>query len=549
MRSATMARLHSLRPVAACARPTLLTRSGIRTLSSGSTKLNQSALSKISSGGVTVPAYDREALEAEPAIVHMGVGGFHRSHMALYTCDALKVSNNDASWAICGVGIMPGDALMRDALSSQDGLYTVLSRGQNTNEARVCGAIVKYLLAPDDPEAVLAQMCAAHTRIVSLTITEKGYCAKDLGAMLLDEAHPFVQHDAKEPASPQSGLGFVVTALARRRASGLPPFTVLSCDNLQGNGTTARTLTLAMAKVMEPGLGASGEGLAKWIESSVSFPNTMVDRITPATTAEVRAAAEGFGIDDAWPVAAEDFAQWVIEDEFPLGRPPWELATPVGPTSAALLVEDVVPYELMKLRLLNGGHSALAYTSYLLGHRTTDAAMADADVETFVKAYMAEVHPRVAAVPGVDLVAYQARLIERFSNPSIGDQIQRLCEDGSQKMEVFIAPPTRESVAIDAPTPCAAFATAMWIKYRTGIDCGGVPIEITDPGAAPTLQPLAAVAVAATDAASVRAFVHAALGTALSESDAFVGGVASSLASLEKDGPRAALQGFLAAAR
>ena len=398
-----------------------------------STKLNQAALAKLN---VSVPAYDRAALAEKPSIVHLGVGGFHRSHMALYTCDALSSQGTDGGWAICGVGLMPGDALMRDALTSQDCMYTVLSRGQNTNEARVCGSIVKYLLAPDDPEAVLAQMSAETTKIVSLTITEKGYCAKDLGAMLLDESHPFVVHDQATPATPQSGLGYVVASLARRRAAGLPPFTVLSCDNLQGNGTTARTLTLAMAKLMAPSLGASGEGLVAFIESSVHFPNTMVDRITPATTDEVRAAVADFGVEDTWPVAAEDYIQWVIEDEFPLGRPAWEKAAPIGAESAALLVADVVPYELMKLRLLNGGHSALAYTSYLLGHRTTDAAMADDDVSTFVKAYMAEVHPRVAAVPGVDLVAYQARLIERFSNPAIGDQIQRLCEDGSQKMEV-----------------------------------------------------------------------------------------------------------------
>ncbi len=514
----------------------------------GSVKLNQGALDAIASSGIEVPAYGREALAEKPAIVHLGVGGFHRSHMALYTCEALKQPDVQAEgWAICGVGIMPGDANMRDALQSQDCLYTVLSRGQNTNEVRVCGAIVKYLLAPDDPEAVLAQMCLPLTKIVSMTITEKGYCASDLGAMKLDLAHPLVVHDATEPHSPKSALGFVVTALARRRATGQPPFTVLSCDNLQGNGTTARTLTLAMAEAMAPALGTSGEGLVQWIESSVKFPNTMVDRITPATTAKVIAATSALGVDDAWPVAAEDFAQWVIEDDFPEGRPPWEQSAPLGVESTALLVGDVVPYELMKLRLLNGGHSALAYVSYLLGHRTTDAAMADADICAFVKLYMAEVRPRVAAVPGVDLDNYQARLIERFSNPAIGDQIQRLCEDGSQKMEVFIAPPARESVALVEPTRCASFATAMWIKYRSALDCEGAPIEITDPGASPSLQSLATEAVAATDVASSRAFVLAALGKALGDDDAFVTGVADGLASLEKEGPRMALKQFLAA--
>jgi len=282
----------------------------------------------------------------------------------------------------------------------------------------------------------------------------------------------------------------------------------------------------------------------------VPFPNTMVDRITPATTPEVREAVRSeHGIEDAWPVVAEDYAQWVVEDAFPLGRPPWEKAAPVGDTSAALLVEDVVPYELMKLRLLNGGHSSLAYVSYLLGHRTTDAAMADDDVATFVQAYMGEVRPRVSAVPGVDLDAYQARLIERFSNPAIGDQIQRLCEDGSQKMEVFVAPPSRESTALGEPTPCAAFATAMWIQYRSGVDCDGAPIEITDPGAAASLQPLAVAAADATDVPSSRAFIRAALGSTLSESDGFVEGVAHALTALKADGPRSALQGFMAARR
>jgi len=511
-------------------------------------KLGAAALEALRGGGIEVPPYARDGpLAEQPGIFHLGVGGFHRSHMAMYTCEALRQPGAVTDgWSICGVGMMPADAAMRDALGPQDNLFTVLSRGQSTNEARVCGAITKYMLAPDDPAAVVAQMSAASTRIVSLTITEKGYCASDLGAMKLDATHPFVTHDASTPTLPKSGLGFVVTALAQRRAAGIAPFTVLSCDNLQGNGTTARTLTLAMAELMAPALGADGKGLAEWIASSVPFPNTMVDRITPATTAEVREAVRAHGIEDAWPVAAEDFAQWVIEDEFPLGRPPWEKATPVGAESAALLVEDVVPYELMKLRLLNGGHSSLAYVSYLLGHRTTDAAMADGDVSTFVQAYMAEVRPRVAAVPGVDLDAYQARLIERFSNPAIGDQIQRLCEDGSQKMEVFIAPPTRESTALSAPTSCAAFATAMWIQYRSGVDCDGVPIEITDPGAAPSLQPLAVDAVAAADVPTSRAFVQAALGLSLAESDTFVEGVAQALATLKSDGPRAALQGFMA---
>ena len=226
-----------------------------------SIKLSQGTLGAIASSGITVPRYSRDTLAEKPAIVHLGVGGFHRSHMALYTCEALKHPEAQAgSWAICGVGVMPGDASMRDALRSQDCLYTVLSRGLNSNEAQVCGAIVKYLLAPDDPEAVLDQMLSTATKIVSLTITEKGYCASDLGAMKLDVTHPFVVHDTTNPESPKSALGFIVTALSRRRAAGRPPFTVLSCDNLQGNGTTARTLTLAMAAAMAPALGAAGEG-------------------------------------------------------------------------------------------------------------------------------------------------------------------------------------------------------------------------------------------------------------------------------------------------
>jgi len=510
-------------------------------------KLSTAALTSLGAAGVVVPPYARDGvLATAPGIVHLGVGGFHRSHMAVYTCEALRQPEMVAEgWGICGVGMMPADVAMKDALGGQDGMYTVLSRGKNTSEARVCGAITKFLHAPEDPAAVLAQMAAESTRIVSLTITEKGYCAADLGAMKLDVSHPFVQHDSSAPSLPKSGLGFVVAALARRRSDGLAPFTVLSCDNLQGNGTTARTLTLAMAEQMAPALGAAGEGLVAWIEESVRFPNAMVDRITPATTPEVKAAVAGFGIEDAWPVVGEDFAQWVIEDEFPLGRPKWENAAPLGAESAALLVDDVVPYELMKLRLLNGGHSSLAYLGYLLGHRTTDAAMADDDVFSFVRAYMAEVRPRVAAVPGVDLDAYQSRLVERFSNPAISDQIQRLCEDGSQKMNVFIAPPTRESTELGAPTPCAAFVTAMWIQYRSGVDCEGEPIQITDPGAAPSLQPLAAEAAAATDAATARAFVEEALGKTLAENDPFVEGVAASLSSLKANGPRTALQAFM----
>lgn len=372
------------------------------------------------------------------------------------------------------------------------------------------------------------------------------YCAADLGKMELDQANPLVVHDVAKPHLPKSALGFIVAALARRRAAGIPPFTVLSCDNLQGNGVTARTLTLAMASIMAPGLGSAGDGLVEWIRTMVKFPNTMVDRITPATTPQVIAATSEFGVEDAWPVVAEDFSQWVIEDEFSLGRPAWEKAAPVGPTSAPIMVRDVVPYEIMKLRLLNGGHSALAYVSYLLGHRTTDNAMADDAVSAFVKAYMAEVLPRVPTVPGVDLVKYCARLVERFSNPAICDQIQRLCEDGSQKMEVFVAPPARESVSSGASTKCAAFATAMWVKYRSGIDCDGFSIEITDPGAAASLQPLAVQATAEVNVPRTRAFILAALGNVLAEDEAFVGAVTAALDSLTKNGPRTALGLFLA---
>ena len=298
--------------------------------------LCQETLSSISSA-VQLPTYDRAALIV--GIVHFGVGGFHRAHQAMYT-DRLMNQGEAHDWGICGVGVTPADIAMKQALDVQDGLYTlVIKHADGTLEPRVIGSIVRYLYAPDDPEAVLEMMANEQTRIVSMTITEGGYNVNQVTGEF-DTLNPLVQRDLEGKAAPVTVFGLVVEALRRRRLAGVAPFTVMSCDNLPGNGDLTKAMFAAFAELIEPELG-------NWVRRSVAFPNSMVDRITPVTSDEDRALLlESFGVLDQWPVVCEAFTQWVLQDEFPTGRPAWEDA-------GVQVVADVEPYELMKLRLLN----------------------------------------------------------------------------------------------------------------------------------------------------------------------------------------------------
>jgi mannitol 2-dehydrogenase len=416
-------------------------------------------------GHLPTPAYDRARVT--PGVVHVGVGGFHRAHQAMYH-DRLMNEGKALDWGICGVGLLPADRRMKDALDTQDGLYTlVIKHADGTFQPRVIGALVEYLFAPDDPEAVIERMAAAAVRIVSLTVTEGGYNIHHVTGEF-DLTEPQVARDLEPGAVPRTTFGLIAEALRRRRERGVPAFTVMSCDNLQGNGDLTRRACTAFARARDPELG-------DWVEREVRFPNSMVDRITPATTdadrAEVRAR---FGIDDRWPVVCEPYTQWVLEDSFTAGRPPYEDA-------GVQVVGDVEPYELMKLRLLNAGHQALCYFAYLCGYRLVHEAARDPLFREFLLAYMdREATPTLAPPPGVDLGAYKHTLIERFSNPQVRDTVARLCAESSDRIPKWLLPVVRHQLAGGGEIRLSAAVVASWARYAEGVDEHGEPIEVVD---------------------------------------------------------------------
>ena len=415
--------------------------------------------------GVAVPTYDRGAVKV--GIVHFGVGGFHRAHQAMYL-DTLMNHGEALDWGLCGVGLLPADARMRDAMRAQDNLYTLVVKNADGHyDARIIGSIVAYHYGPDDPEAVLEVMAAPSTRIVSMTVTEGGYnFVPATGEFDFD--NPDVVADLKPGALPRTLFGYVTEALRRRRARGIAPFTVMSCDNIQGNGDVARRMFLAYANAKDAELG-------KWIGDHVSFPNCMVDRITPVTTpADIAMVAERFGIEDAWPVVTEPFTQWVLEDHFPAGRPPYEKA-------GVQIVPDVEPYELMKLRLLNASHQAIAYFAHLSGYRLKHEAMKNPDFVKFVMNYMVrEATPTLHPVPGIDLAAYRASLIERFSNPEVADTVARIAIFTSDKIPKWLLPVVRAQLAKNGEIKRSAAIVASWARYAEGRDEQDRPIDVVD---------------------------------------------------------------------
>lgn len=415
---------------------------------------------------VPVPRYDRSAVTA--GVVHLGVGGFHRSHEAVYI-DQLLSAGCANTWGICGVGVLPTDRQMKEVLSAQDCLYTlVVKPADGTLEPRVIGSIVDYLFAPDDPEAVIERMAAPATRIVSLTITEGGYNLDPVTGDF-DASNAAVLADLAPGAVPTTAFGLLTEALLRRRDRGVPPFTVMSCDNIQGNGDVARRMFSAFARLLDPALG-------DWVEQDVRFPNSMVDRITPATTDDDRAAlADRFDIADGWPVVCEPYSQWVLEDDFGGDRPPFEAA-------GVQLVADVRPYELMKLRLLNASHQALSYLGYLSGHRYVHEAAQDPLFARFVRAYMdREATPTLKPVPGVDLDTYKATVLGRFANPEVRDTLSRICAETSDRIPKFLLPVVRDQLAADGDVDLSALVIAAWARYAEGVDEQGQPIDVVDP--------------------------------------------------------------------
>jgi mannitol 2-dehydrogenase len=435
------------------------------------TSLTAATLPKLNPG-VSLPRYERR--QVTTGIVHIGVGNFHRAHEAMYI-DALMNSGAAMDWGICGIGLQPSNAKMRDVMAAQDGLYTlVLRHGDGTWDARVIGSIVEFLFAADDPGAAIEKMAAPETRIVSLTITEGGY---NLDAVTgeFDSSAAAVAADLRPGTVPRTVFGLVTEALARRRERGIPAFTILSCDNIQGNGHVSQRAFTAFARLRDP-------ELADWITRHVRFPNGMVDRITPQTTEADRAElSRRFGVDDQWPVLCEPFTQWVIEENFADGRPPLQ---DVG----VEIVPDVEPYELMKLRLLNASHQALCYPGYLAGYRLVHDVTADPLFARFLLDYMrAEAIPTLRPVPGIDLQRYSSQLIERFSNPEVGDTVARLCANASDRIPKFLLPVIRHQLAAGQSVTRSAAVVASWARYAEGTDENGEPYAIVD-AIAPRLQ-------------------------------------------------------------
>jgi mannitol 2-dehydrogenase len=477
-------------------------------------KLNQSNLEVISQTA-HVPVYDRSQVKC--GIMHMSIGGFHRSHQAVYMDEVLAKGNTD--WGICAIGLMPQDKENIEKLQQQDNLYTILERTAEADSARVIGSIIETMHAPSNPKKVLERLADDDIKILSLTVTEKGYC-HDQATGELDKNNPLLIEDLANLGMPKTSLGYIVSGLKSRMDNSQSPFTVMSCDNLPGNGHLTQKLVLQFAEMVDP-------ELANWIKDNVSFPNSMVDRITPVTTGEiVETVKTKFQIEDAWPVVCEDYMQWVLEDNFCNGRPSLD---EVG----VQIVADVDPYEKMKVRLLNGSHSALAYLSYLKGYRDVDKAMADPLIKNFVRSYMdQDVTPSIPEVPGIDLEEYKDKLIERFSNPAISDQVQRLAEDGSQKIPNSILPCISHQLQAGGSVKFAILALAGWFRYLTAVDMDLKPIEIKDPMSDKL------VAKAKLDKTSPVSLlgIEEIFGTNLPLNDNFVKDLANSMGKIEQNG-------------
>lgn len=412
----------------------------------------------------SVPQYRRAALT--PGIVHFGVGNFHRAHQAVYL-DSLFNLGLDHDWALVGAGVRANDAEMREKLLAQDYLTTVVAQEADSTAARVTGAMLDFLPI-GDVAAISETLADPRVRIVSLTVTEGGYYI-DPASQLFDAGHPDIVADSVNPEAPKTVFGLILLGLQLRKERGVPPFTVMSCDNIPGNGHVTQNAVAGLAALINPELAA-------WVREAVAFPNGMVDRITPATGQREREAlARDFGIADAWPVFCEEFKQWVLEDNFPAGRPALEK---VG----VQFVPDVAPFEHMKIRILNGGHATIAYPAGLLDIHFVHEAMEHKLIRALLeKVEREEIIPIVPPVPDTDLGEYYALIERRFSNPKIGDTVQRLCFDGSNRQPKFILPSAADRLAQGQGVTGLALVSALWARYCYGESDSGRAIPPNDP--------------------------------------------------------------------
>ncbi len=406
------------------------------------------------------PAYNRAAVT--PGIVHLGVGAFFRTHGAVAVDDCLAAGQT--GWGITAASLR--SPATRDALVPQDGLYTLAIRDTGREELRVIGSVGDVMVAPEAPERLLGAMTDSGVRIVTMTVTEKGY-AVDLGTGGLRLDHPDIRHDLAVPDRPRSMLGCVAEALDRRRHAGVPPFAVLSCDNLPKNGRTLHRVLTEFAAERHP-------GFARFVKEEVACPSSMVDRIVPATTDADRAAISArLGMTDAWPVLGEPFFQWVIEDRFPTGRPELE-------RGGAEFVADVEPFEHMKLRLLNGAHSSIAAIGRLAGLESVARTIADPTIRRFIEAYWEQVTPTLR-IGAAEAHAYTRRLLERFDNTALQHKTAQIAGDASQKLPQRILAPLRDRLAARAPAEAIIFSVAAWVRSCGGADDQGGSLPLNDP--------------------------------------------------------------------
>ena len=428
-------------------------------------QLNQKNLTSIASQ-LACPTYERNAIKT--GIVHIGVGGFHRAHQAYYIHQLLNDAQN-SDWGICGIGLREGDREMANVLKQQDGLYTVITQHPDGGETcEVVGSITDYIFAIETPILAIDRMAHPETKIVSLTITEGGYnFDPNTGDFNFDD--PDIQHDLQNPKHPRTVFGYLSAALKKRRDKGLPAFTILSCDNIQHNGDVARKMLFSFAEKQNP-------LLTNWIKNEVCFPNSMVDRITPVTPqSSIEFLKNKYQLKDDWPIVCEPYIQWVIEDNFSNGRPPLE-------KFGVQFVPDVTPYEKMKIRLLNAGHSVLGIPGAVHGHSTINACMEDNTFASFMREFMdKEVTPHLGKIEGIDLTEYKNSLEERFANPNIKDGVSRICSESSAKLPKFLIPTIQENLVSGGSTKYGIFVLAVWCYYSDKrMDLNNNKIEIID---------------------------------------------------------------------